>query len=182
MTVHAGIDWLVDTIRELEDQTKELNRKLNNVVREGRVVEVFNDGTAIVDAQDVRTKPLPWITRAGKVRDWDPPTAGERVLLISPTGDPGRAIIVNGGFSEEFSQNHDNVSEARRTIGETEITSAEDGHTIKSRVITFQADEIRLVGNVLIEGETLTHNGKDVGDTHRHSDVVPGPAPTGKPI
>ena len=34
---------------------------------------------------------------------------------------------------------------------------------------------------VAIVGGTVTHNGRDIGDTHRHVDVVAGPDLTGPP-
>lgn len=36
-------------------------------------------------------------------------------------------------------------------------------------------------GSVLIESDSLTHNGVNVGDTHVHGGVLPGPADTSTP-
>ncbi|WP_101102540.1 hypothetical protein [Macromonas bipunctata] len=36
-------------------------------------------------------------------------------------------------------------------------------------------------GSVLIESDSLTHNGVNVGDTHIHGGVLPGPADTSPP-
>lgn len=37
------------------------------------------------------------------------------------------------------------------------------------------------IATVAVNGASLTHNGKDVGDTHTHSGVAAGPADTGQP-
>src|SRR5699024_11096925 len=43
---------------------------------------------------------LAWLTpRAGDTRHWDPPTVGEQVILLSPSGDPANAIILTGLYS-----------------------------------------------------------------------------------
>ncbi|AEV36803.1 hypothetical protein PSE_2293 [Pseudovibrio sp. FO-BEG1] len=31
----------------------------------------------------------------------------------------------------------------------------------------------------MLEGNSVTHNGKEVGETHKHKDITPGPAQTG---
>lgn len=42
---------------------------------------------------------------------------------------------------------------------------------------------VKIVGSEIIpESATLTHNGKNIGDDHQHSDVVPGPEKTGGPV
>ena len=41
---------------------------------------------------------------------------------------------------------------------------------------------IGLHGNVAADGGTLTHNGINVGSTHAHSGVQPGPGTTGAPV
>lgn len=47
--------------------------------------------------------------------------------------------------------------------------------------LTIEAGSVSIKGPVAIEGASLTHNGKNVGDTHVHVDVTPGPADTGPP-
>lgn len=181
MTAEVGFDRLIDELRALKDAYHELARRQNNFLREARVLEVLKDGTAIVDAQGLRTSPRPWLTRAGNVRDWDPPSIGERVLLISPNGDPAQGHILPGGYSDAFPQNHDDVKAARRNLGDTELTITEDGYDLTSETVTIEANTIVLKGAVVIEGEALTHNGKNVGHDHEHTDVEPGSALTGPP-
>lgn len=168
-------DRLVSRIAQLEASLADMSRRVNNVMREARVLEVDPDtGMAIVEAQNGKSKPIPWMQRSGSIRDWDPPTAGERVLMLSPGGDPGRAMILPGGYSEQYGQPHNKLGEARRQIG-----AASDTFSGSQRVI--EAQLIILRGTVRIEGPGLTHNGVNVGDTHKHTDVMPGGALTGLP-
>ena len=58
---------------------------------------------------------------------------------------------------------------------------------ITDGAITGQADTITLTGqitlngDVQINGSSLQHNGVNVGSTHTHSGVTPGPGSTGAP-
>jgi phage baseplate assembly protein gpV len=167
---------LIDRIATLEAEVIRLQRRVNNTFREARVEEVYpGEGLARVNAHGAGSKKVPWLQRAGDIRDWDPPSVGERVLLISPTGEPGKGLILPGGYSKQYGQPHDKLAEARRVIGETSILSTGETHVIES-------PRIILRGKVTIEGPCVTHNGIDIGSSHKHQDVMPGPALTGTSI
>lgn len=80
----------------------ELERKLANVVRPGRIFEVDTERTRVRVAYDVTlegepvvTAWLPWLTaRAGVVMTWSAPSLGEQVLLLAPTGDLAQAFVL----------------------------------------------------------------------------------------
>lgn len=171
-----SFDILIRRIAQLEGALTEVNRRLNNVMRESRVLEVDADtGMAIVDAHGGKTQPVPWLQRAGDIRDWDPPTPGERVLLLSPNGDPSRGLILPGGYSQQYGQPHNKAGEAFRQIGESK-----DLFTGSQRVI--EAQMIILRGTVKIEGPAVTHNGVNIGDDHKHSNVMPAGGISGVPV
>ena len=79
-------------------------RALANIVREGTVAAVegyrvraryhtAGDGAAQLTAW------RPWIApRAGDAAEWDPPSVGERVLLLSPGGDLATGFALGGLF------------------------------------------------------------------------------------
>jgi phage gp45-like len=54
--------------------------------------------------------------------------------------------------------------------------------------IVIEAPKIRLLGDTTIEGkldilgDSVTHNGKNIGDDHAHSGVTPGADNTGAPV
>ena len=168
---------LFQRIEELERVVNSQSRQINNLFREGRIVEVHPDkGTAVVEmfGDGSKTKQIPWLTQAGDINDFVPPSVGQRVIIASPTGEPGRAVIMPGGYSDQFQQPHDAGSEAMRKVG-----SSSDLMTGSKRRIV--ADEIEFIGNVRITGEVLEHNGRNVGDDHRHTDVKRGGDLTGPP-
>jgi len=165
---------LFGRIAQLEAQIGHLNRRVNSTLREARVLEVFDDGTAVVEGHGGKSKKIPWLQRAGSIRDWDPPAEGERVLMLSPNGDEGRALILPGGYSKQYGQPHNKLGESKRQIGD-----ASDLFTGTQRVIESQL--IILRGTVKIEGGGVTHNGVNIGDTHRHTDVFPGGGTSGTP-
>lgn len=74
-------------------QNSDITRLLTNMVRIGTVTEV--DGArARVRFGGNHSNWLPWcVARAGDDRDWQAPSIGEQVLLLSPSGDPAQAVI-----------------------------------------------------------------------------------------
>lgn len=176
-----SFDLLIRRIGQLEGSVVELTRRLNNVMREARVLEVDpSTGMAIVEAHGGKTKPVPWLQRAGSIRDWDPPTPGERVILLSPGGDPGRGMILPGGFSEQFAAPHNQLGQSMRAIGAGTDLFTADERVIEHQIITLRGT-LRVEGAVEITGPSVTHNGTNIGDTHVHGGVERGGATTNRP-
>ncbi|MGH0004859.1 hypothetical protein ACQU0X_32760 [Pseudovibrio ascidiaceicola] len=158
----------------MENRIRQLERSQNNLMREGRVTKTHNDGTLEVDMQGLASDRLHQITRAGALTEWAPATEGERVLVLNPTGEPGRGLVLPGGYTDGHKQPHDKLGEWFKGAGGSFVKMTGD-------VIELNASKIRLVGEVEAEGKSLTHNGKNVGDDHDHTKVTPGPARTGPP-
>ncbi|MEX0738174.1 MAG: phage baseplate assembly protein V [Pseudohongiella sp.] len=76
-------------------------RLINNLVRIGTIAEVDHEAArARVQAGDNLTGWQKWITlRAGTTQEWNPPTEGEQVVLISPAGDLAQSVIIVGLFT-----------------------------------------------------------------------------------
>ncbi|MDC8802562.1 phage baseplate assembly protein V [Halomonas pacifica] len=76
----------------------ELLRLIHNLIRLGTVAEVDHAAARCrVQVGEILTGWLPWLElRAGTTRDWDPPTLGEQVLVLSPGGEPAAGIVVTG--------------------------------------------------------------------------------------
>ncbi len=73
----------------------DLQRQLANMIRVG-VVSALDEANARVQLRvaGLTTDWLPWGTaRAGATRTWSAPTIGEQVILFSPYGDMGQAIV-----------------------------------------------------------------------------------------
>lgn len=153
---------LRDEIRELRGRQDDHDRRLNNLFREAKVTKVDGEkATAEVEADGLPSMAVPWLARAGKQKEWDPVTEGERVILISPTGDPGQGLILPGGFSDKFKQPHDKLGEHKRTVGDdVSVTTTDKSRTTKTKKVTVTVDEA--VHTVQAEATTLTTDGKKV--------------------
>jgi hypothetical protein len=113
----------------LEAKVEAQDRYINNIFREGRVTKLHaEDGLAEVDADGLPTAKVPWITRAGTRNVWDPPAVDERVMIINPSGDPGRGLILPGGYSDKFKQPHNKAGEYKDTLGKLDTIETEDRH------------------------------------------------------
>lgn len=95
----------------------ETSRRLANTVRLGRVVDL-DEAHARVKVQTGAntTTWVPWTTgRAGPDRDWAAPEPGEQVLLLSPQGDLGQAVVVPGIYQDAHPAPADSA-DVRRTV------------------------------------------------------------------
>jgi phage baseplate assembly protein V len=84
----------------------EAERRGTNHVMAGSIASVdLAAGRARVefDEDGWTSDALPWIeVRAGALRTWSPPTVGEQVLVLSPSGEPAAGFILRGIFSTAF--------------------------------------------------------------------------------
>jgi phage baseplate assembly protein V len=88
----------------------EIKRLIENLIRFGTIAEVDHGNPNVepvqpprvrVDIGDMKTGWLRWIeTRAGTTRTWCPPTVDEQVIVISPGGDLGAAVVLTGLFRD----------------------------------------------------------------------------------
>ncbi|WP_454711100.1 phage baseplate assembly protein V [Cupriavidus nantongensis] len=81
------------------DSTTELARLIENLIRLGTVAEV-DTGTpprVRIATGGITTDWLPWLERrAGATRTWNPPTVGEQVVMLCPSGEPRNGVILTG--------------------------------------------------------------------------------------
>lgn len=75
----------------------DIARLFENALRIGTVAEVRHSAPPAVRIATggIITNWVPWCEqRAGTTRTWNPPTKGEQVLLLCPSGDPSNGIVV----------------------------------------------------------------------------------------
>ena len=94
-----------------------LARLLENLIRFGVIAAVQMEPPRVqVTTGKLTTAWLPWLAlRAGADREWDPPTVGEQVILLSPSGQLANGIIVTGVFSDHIPANGNRAGLHRRT-------------------------------------------------------------------
>jgi phage baseplate assembly protein V len=86
-----------------ELQLADLARRVANMMRTGRIAEVDHAGPRVrVQSGDLLTEWLPWQThRAGNTRTWDPPTVGEQVMILSPSGEPAAGMVIPAFYCQD---------------------------------------------------------------------------------
>lgn len=185
---------IIDYIRHMQLRLAELERRDRNRSRIGTVTEVDpSKGLARVDIGPEQSMPMltgwiPWQEQAsGAAKTHWPPSVGQQVRVRSQNGDMTDAeielslpsdvnnrtsrkgdeyVICDVGAARVFVDNGGSLVEAR--VGGSYIR-------IEEGLITIHADD------VFISGGSLRHNEKNVGDTHVHGGVYPGPANTDVP-
>jgi phage baseplate assembly protein gpV len=172
-------DSLLRKIEALESAVNQLDRRLNNSFREGVVKETHhNEGLLTVVSQGLETKKIPQIVQSGAIRTWSPAEVGERVIVLNPTGEPGRGVVLPAGYSDQFPSPGSQGGEQITQIGGVSIKQSSGGVTITAGGVT-----VSITGSGLhVSGGSVEHDGKNIGKDHRHGDVMAGLSPTGTPI
>lgn len=145
---------------------------------------------------------------AGKARHWRAPSLGEQGALISPSGEPAQGTFIPGLYGNAGAQpdNRDHVEVWRfddggslvydwqaksysinLPSGTVTVQVGGSSAVVTDSSITGKADTITLTGQITLNGEvqingaSLKHNGVNVGSTHTHLGVLPGPGATAPP-
>jgi phage baseplate assembly protein V len=157
----------------------DIQRRLANLFRVGKVAEV-NRTTGRVKVQfgEAVTAWLPWMTgRAGAVKDWNPPSVGEQVVVCSPMGE------IEAGFIMPGSINYGDQP-APTTAENTYRLDIPTGGTFEIRcgssTLTFAGGKISL--NCNLETSADVKAGTISLKDHTHVHTASEPAPTGAPI
>ena len=186
----------------------EFSRQLANVLRVGTITELDESAARVrVSTSGLTTDWLPWTaSRAGNTRQWSPPRVGEQVLVASPYGDMGQALVIGSLYSDEKpapagSKDQEHIvfpdgstvdyNSATHTMALAMVAAGHLNVTIGGAKIEASASGIKLTvggvsfditsGGIVMAGGTVTHDGKNIGSTHTHSGVQPGGSNTGVP-
>lgn len=179
MNPFVAVQRLLERLVTVEKIVNRQEVRINNLFREGTVKEVdYEKGVAVVDAHGVESKEVPWMEPAGDIVEWTPVSQGQRVVLVSPGGQPGKGFIIPGGFTDQVPQPHNKGATKRIKIGDSQITMDGEGFVLEAggSTLTINASGITAtVGGVTYAitgggtsqtGGQQTHDGIDVGKTH----------------
>lgn len=186
----------------------ELNRQISNLVRIGTVKELDEANARVkLSVSGLTTDWLPWsAARAGKTRTWSPPQVGEQVIMVSPFGDMGQAVVVGSLFSDTdpapaASKDQETTvypdgstvdyNSATNTLT---VTVAGNGNvvvncktaTVKAATsVTIDTPQTTVTGKLTVQGATdvqaILSRGKDISSTHTHGGVQGGNGSTNVP-
>jgi len=159
---------LAEVIEDLRRRVSQLERRQRSQLRTGVVAEV-DPGQGLARVRLLDSDPpfltgwIPWSEpSAGANRTHNPPSVGQQVQITSESGDLHDAVI-------QGSLNSD--ANARPSgAGDAHVLASIGGVTI-----TVSGAELAITGG------QVTHNGKDIGDTHTHGGITPGPGDTNPP-
>lgn len=156
----------------------DLQRRLANIFRVGKVAEVnLGTGRVRVSFQGATSNWLPWMTsRAGAVKDWNPPAVGEQVVVCSPSGELEAGFVMAGSINYDGNPAPDSRANVQKITlpagGSYEITVGGMTMTIAGGKLTLNGD-IEVTGDVKAGAISLR--------THKHGGVVIGSDDTGIP-
>lgn len=183
--------------REITD----LKRRMSNSVMVGVVSQVDHEqGRYRVKAGQLESDWLPMATpRAGKTSVYSSYEAGEQVIMASPSGDLAQAVIIGAIATTESQAGAKGNTHRVKYPDGTVIEYDHEAKRYKVDIAEGGAFALNIGGGASITGsggnltisapdgidlqsEKLTHNGKDIGDTHKHGGVEPGAAITDEPV
>lgn len=137
-------------------QSTEMSRQLANLVRVGKISQLDEANARVkVNTAGIETDWLPWgAARAGNTRTWSPPRVGEQVVIASPYGDIGQAVVIGSLFSDE--------KPAPASSMHQETTVYPDGSTVdynsQSNTLTLT---VAAGGNIIINCKHATVNAEN---------------------
>lgn len=134
----------------LEAAVTELTRRLANMVRFGRVAMVDHAKRRVrVQSGDILTSWLRWQTsRAGTTRTWSPPTVGEQVMIISPSGEPAAGFVIPAFYCDD----HDAPDESP----DTHVIEFSDGARISYNHVTHHLEATGIDTALVDAGDAIT--------------------------
>lgn len=139
----------------------ELARLIENLVRLGTVAAVQVQPPRVqVKSGKILTAWLPWLSlRAGGDREWDPPTIGEQVVLLSPSGLLAQGVVLAGLFSDQVPANGDREGLHRRTYRDGAVIEYDSiAHHLRAVLPGDGTTEVVSRGGFNIVGP-ITHQG-----------------------
>jgi phage baseplate assembly protein gpV len=186
---------------ELASRVADLERRFSGVVRHGTVDEV-DPGKQIVRikfGEDKDGKPflspwLPYAQIAGALKVHTPPTKGQQMSTLSPSGDWMQAVALPMHWSDQNQSPSSNGDENVLTYGNVRATIKDDlvqvivgGCTLEvtSGHVKIEIDGVTHTidgSGITTNGGRIEHDGKNIGKDHKHKDVESGPSLTGPPV
>lgn len=164
---------MIDAFIGLKIDVEMLKTAFGNALKVGPVEEVdAQKGYRLKLGEGPDGTPFlsPWYPHpesGGATGTWAPLSKGQIVGVINPGGDPRQGVLIRGGFSDASPPISQSLDENKVSFGGVTITLAGGKMTID--------------GDVQINGSSLRHNAKNVGDSHVHGGIVPGGADTDVP-
>lgn len=156
----------------------DIQRRMANMFRVGKIAEVnLSTGRVKVNFQGVTTAWLPWMTsRAGAVKDWNPPAVGEQVCVVSPSGEIGAGFVLPGSINYDDNPAPDTRANVQKIAlpagGSYEIS-------VGGMTLVLAGGKLTLNGDIEVTGDVKA--GTISLKNHTHGGITTGPEETDPP-
>ncbi|WP_434629444.1 phage baseplate assembly protein V [Chromobacterium sp. CV08] len=144
----------------------DLSRRLESLIRFGTIAEVDHASRRVrVKSGGLTSNWMPWgASRAGQTRDWEPPTPGEQVVLLCPSGDPAGGVALLALYSDQFDAPSGSPDEHLRVYpdgarvlynhatGALTVSGTKTATVQAAERVTLDVPETLITGNVTING------------------------------
>ncbi|RLL46422.1 phage baseplate assembly protein V [Acinetobacter cumulans] len=166
----------------------ELHRRLENLIRFGTIKTIHPAKpftTVTVTIGEITTAKLRFLTlRAGKTKTWDPPTVGEEVVVISPSGVLEMGVAIAGFNNKDNPSPSDNLDQTIRVFEDGCILAYDvSSHHLSAILPPGGTVELTANGGVTVNAnggvtvnanDGLTINAVSGGTTHNGNLTVNG--------
>jgi phage baseplate assembly protein V len=189
----------VSNTQDLSDELDFLKARLERVHRHGTVTDV--DGTKHLIRMQIggtasapmKSPWIPYLQHAGARKSHSMPSVGQQMHMFSPDGDFDQAFAAPLIWSDADPSPSTDPNVDVTTRGTTTDTTTSSSRTIKvggASIAVVDGSITLTVGGVTwklsgdgeaTQGGHVTHDAHDIGKTHLHTDVTPGPLLTGPP-
>lgn len=188
-------------IVELASRVADLERRFSGVVRHGTVHEVdaAKQTVRVKFGEDQSGKPFlsPWVPYAqiaGALKVHTPPSVGQQMSTLSPSGDWMQAVALPMHWSDANKSPSDKGDENVLTYGNVRATVKDDLVKVVVGGCSFEVTSSHVkvsVGGVthtitgqgvFTDGGRVDHDGMNIGKDHKHKDVESGSSLTGVPV
>lgn len=141
----------------------ELHRRLENLIRFGTIKTIHPAKpftTVTVTIGEITTAKLRFLTlRAGKTKTWDPPSIGEEVMVLSPSGVLEMGVAITGFNNAENPSPSDDLNQTIRIFEDGCIFAYDvSSHELTAILPPGGKATLTADGGVTVNGDT-TING-----------------------
>lgn len=175
----------LDRIEELSEETEDLRRRLQSIIRLGRVIAVHESGNLIkVQHGQLKTPFIRWFAyAAGETSDYRCPSVGEQAVLLNyGAGNNGtQTVAVIGLFSDNFPAPSNDPNEIVRCYPDGSLVSYHaKNHLLKVEVkgdVVVNVDKtakVKAGGDVTVDGSMIKLNKGTGVVTGAHKCMVTG--------
>lgn len=191
---------MANRLLTLHNRVARLEQRMSGMLRHAPVHEVnAAEGWVRLDLGEGDSGPLispriPYGQFAGALKVHTPPSVGQNMTVVAPAGDMRQAVAIPLTWSNQNESPSDSQDENVLTFGDVRIT-VNEGETrfeIGGLTMSITGEHVRVDvggfafrvsgGGLAMAGGAVGHDGQNIGSTHRHPGIMPGPADTGTPI